>query len=215
MIKYDDILNKPVVSKREGKDLGKIVKMAVDTKKRRVVGFVLGEGNKEEKVIRIEEVTAYGKDVVMVSSESSLKAVDELHEMAEAVRFGKKIIGLKIVTDQGESIGEVGSFYFDEGTGEITHYTVSSGLLPNLIDGKGLLAKDGIVTLGTDAIVIIKAAAVVSESMKVAPGLRHIAAQLKAKTKKEVTDTIKDIKKKAKYISGSFNKKPVLPKKKN
>jgi len=203
-----------VVSTKEGKNLGKVSKMAVDTKKGKVVAFVLAGENQEEKVIQIEEVTAYGKDSLMVFSASSLKKVGELNDIAESVAFGRKIIGLKIMTDKGEGIGEVGSFHFDEKTGEITHYEVSGGPLPNLIEGKGLLPKAGVVTLGTDALVVTKEAAVVSETMKVGPGLKHIAAQLKAKTKKEVEETIKDIKKKTKVISDSFSEKSVSPKKK-
>lgn len=209
MIKYGDILNMIVTSTQEGKCLGRISKMAVDMKKRKVVGFVLEEDNKEEKVIRIQEVTAYGKDSVMVSSKSSLKTVCELSGVAEAAAFGRKIIGLRIVTDRGENIGEVESFYFNEKTGVITHYEVSGGLLPNLIDGKGLLPKEGVVALGEDALVVIKAAAVVSGEMKAGPGLKHMATRLKVRVKKDVAATAKDIKKIAGKISGLFCKKSV------
>ncbi len=61
---------------------------------------------------------------------------------------------------------------------------------------------------------VTKAAAVVSETMKVGTGLKHMAIQLKAKTKKEAEETIRDTKKKTNNITDSFNKKSVSSKKK-
>jgi uncharacterized protein YrrD len=65
-----------------------------------------------------------GKDVVMASSEKDLKDMDDLSEMAEVAEFGRKIIGLKIATKEGDNFGEIESFWFDEKNGLITHYTM-------------------------------------------------------------------------------------------
>ena len=96
MIKHDEILEMPVLSIQEGKDLGRISKMAIDLKEGQVVGFLIEDKNGREMLLPIGNVDTYGKDVIMAASESDLRNIDDLAEMAAAIEFGGKIIGLKI-----------------------------------------------------------------------------------------------------------------------
>jgi len=156
MIKHDEIVGMPVLSTQEGKDLGRISRMAIDLKEGQVVGFLIEDKNGREMLLPIGNVDTYGKDVIMAASESDLRNIDDLAEMAAAIEFGGKIIGLKIITKEGENFGEIASFCFDEKSGLITHYVTSRGVLNGLIHGEGLLPREGVWALSLDALVVTK-----------------------------------------------------------
>ena len=166
MIKYDEIVGMPVISSKEGKDLGRISKMAIDLKEGQVMGFLIEDKNGREMLLPIGNVDTYGKDVVMVASESDLRNIDDLAEMAAAIEFSGKIIRLKIITKEGENFGEIASFCFDEKSGVINHYVTSRDFLNDLMHGEGLLPQEGVRALSLDALVVTKKAVEISDIMK-------------------------------------------------
>lgn len=139
--------------------MGKVSKAAVDTTEGKVVALVFEDEKKKEKIISIDAAYTYGKDAVMISSEQRLKAISTLTDIAEAIAFGKKLIGLKICTDKGKDVGEVSSFHFDEKSGEITHYEASGDPFQEWVEGKGLLAQGGVASIGPDTLVVKATAA--------------------------------------------------------
>lgn len=195
MIKYDEIVGMPVFSSKEGKGLGWISKMAIDLKEGQVVGFLIDDKNGSEMFLPIGNVDTYGKDVIMAASESDLRNIDDLTEMAAAIEFGGKIIGLKIITKEGENFGEIASFCFDEKSGLITHYVTSRGLLNGLMHGKGLLPQEGVRALSLDALVVTKKAVEISDIMKTGPGIKQKTGAAVQKTEQVVKTTISKVEK--------------------
>ena len=193
MIKYDEIVGMPVLSTKEGKDLGCISKMAIDLKEGQVVGFVIEDKKGREMFLPIGHVDTYGKDVVMASSETDLKEMNDLAEMAAAIEFGGKIIGLKIITKEGENSGEIVSFCFDEKSGLITHYVTSSGVLNGLMHGEGLLPREGVCALSLDALVVTKESVEVSDIMKTGPGIQQKTSAVVHKTEQIVKAAIRKV----------------------
>ena len=173
MKKYDEIVGMPVLSTMEGKDLGKLSEMAIDLKNSQVVGFLIEDKKGRKMFLPIGNVDTYGKDVVMASSESDMKKMDDLAGKAEAIELAEKIIGLKIITEQGEAVGEIASFCFDEKSGLITHYVTSKGVLGDFMDGKGLLPREGVCAFSLDALVVAQRSVEISDIMKVAPGMKQ------------------------------------------
>jgi uncharacterized protein YrrD len=200
MIGYNEILGRPVLTIREGKDLGKVSKALVDTDEGRVIGFVLKDKYKKEGTLFIESIDTYGVDAIMVQSEEKVKSISEAPEKKEVIELGRDIIGLKIVTKTGKEVGKVSSFHFKNESGAITHYEASGGLLQSLIEGKGLVSQDGIVSIGKDALIVEEAAIKISEKMKVAPGLKHAAAKIKAKTAQTADKAAEKLKEKTEDV---------------
>ncbi len=193
MIKHDEIVGMPVLSTQEGKDLGRISRMAIDLKEGQVVGFLIEDKNGREMLLPIGNVDTYGKDVIMAASESDLRNIDDLAEMAEAIEFGGKIIGLKIITKEGENFGEIASFCFDEKSGLITHYVTSRGVLNGLIHGEGLLPREGVWALSLDALVVTKKSVEISDIMKTGPGIKQKTSAAVHKTEQIVKTAIRKV----------------------
>jgi sporulation protein YlmC with PRC-barrel domain len=59
MIKYDEIVEMSVLATKEGKDMGRISKMAIDLKEGQVVGFLIENKNGSEMVLPIANVDTY------------------------------------------------------------------------------------------------------------------------------------------------------------
>ena len=121
MIKYHEIIGMQVISIKEGRKLGVINNLSIDLNEKRVVGFLTENQDAEHMLLPIENIKSYGKNFIMFSSETDLPKMEDLAGMANDMTLAEKIIGLKIITNEGENFGEIDSFCFDEKHGFITH----------------------------------------------------------------------------------------------
>jgi uncharacterized protein YrrD len=193
MIKYDEVVDMTVLSTKEGKHLGKISRIAVDLKDARVVGFLVQDRNEGKRLLPVGNVTTYGRDVVMASSANDLEDLSNLSVMAKAAEFGEKIVGLNIVTKNGEDVGKIGAFCFDKKSGLITHYETSEGAFSDLMEGRGLLSRDGVCALSLDALVVTETSIRVSDIMKTGPGIKHKLDKIIYKTERRVKEATKKL----------------------
>jgi uncharacterized protein YrrD len=195
MKKYDEILSLPVLSTKEGKNLGTLSRAVVDPKDNGVIiGFIVENSNSGEMYLPIKNVVSYGEDAVMAGSEKDLKAFYDKPEIIDAIELGKKIIGLDVLTRKGERIGMIDSFFFNKETGQITHYITSESRFNSLIDGKGLLTVDGVYTLGFDALVVFQESDEIASIMKTEPGLRHKANSIIRKAEEGIKGLVNKVK---------------------
>jgi uncharacterized protein YrrD len=181
MIKYHEITGMPVLSKKEGKNVGTVLQVVVDLTQSKIVALVLKEQNNDSVVLPVEYVDSFGQDCIMAFSENDMANLSVLAEMGDNIEFGEQVVGLPIVTEKGDHVGEIKSFCFDERNGMITHFITSEGLLSDVIHGKGLLAKDGIRSFGRDALVVTETSAELAGIMKTQPGLKNKATSIVGK----------------------------------
>jgi sporulation protein YlmC with PRC-barrel domain len=168
MIKYQDLLGKTAYSLEEGRQWGKVAELFVDKKTFAVTGMVIrGE---EDRFLFLKAAKKIDESIVFQSASDfmSLSSAEP-----GAVR-GSKITGLRVMTEQGNEEGTVVSFYFKPDTGAITHYEFSKSVMSENM----LMAQDGLVRMGDDAMIITEEAAEVAEEMKTKDNLRKTIAEL-------------------------------------
>jgi uncharacterized protein YrrD len=175
MIRNDEIVGKPVIDIEEGREVGTIRLVTVDVEKRAVDCFLLDDREDGKVVLRIADVETIGEERVLVSSTTRLRSAEDLSGIGETVSFGRNVLGKKVVTQSGESVGEIDAFSFDRHTGAITHYVVSSGTVQDFVEGRRLLPDDGVLSFDDDLVLVTDDAMAVSELMKSEPGIKHQA----------------------------------------
>jgi uncharacterized protein YrrD len=154
--KGKSIIGKAVLSLDDGVELETVSDVVVDPEGRDLVAIVVTEGSfmSSSKVVPIQEVTSYGKDAVVVRSHSSVISVSDDPDLRAMVDHDETILGKKVFTDTGDEQGSISDIYFDEPTGAVVGYEVSSGLFGDAAKGTSYLSTDEIVSMGKDLIYV-------------------------------------------------------------
>ena len=67
---------------------------------------------------------------------------------------GKKIIGLAVQTESGESLGKVYDFEFDVDSQSVVKYYIKASLIRDLFDNKLIVHRDQVVLIDNDKMVV-------------------------------------------------------------
>ncbi|MBF0274791.1 MAG: PRC-barrel domain-containing protein [Nitrospinae bacterium] len=190
MFEFADIYGTSVISIHDGSVPGEIESPVIDPENQKVLGFMLtGKRKKSGAFLRFEKISLIGKDVILIYSKKSIDSKQESSINSDAKLMGEKIIGLPVRTETSKNMGTVTSFYFSE-EGEILYYEISGGYLNEMINGKGLISKCGVVSLTCNEMKILETAKEVSDIMKTKAGLRHKATKIKEKARKSIEETL-------------------------
>jgi uncharacterized protein YrrD len=95
---------------------------------RQVAGVILGKG-KKATLVDWTEVSGFGSDAVMVSSEGALRAPADAREQAAA--NGKlELLGSRMLTESGNELGIIGDISFDPASGSVEVLSVADRQIP-------------------------------------------------------------------------------------
>ncbi|MGB9903258.1 MAG: PRC-barrel domain-containing protein [Desulfotomaculales bacterium] len=150
MRKSKQLLNLPVFSLEEGRQIGKVKGLVVDPAKKAVVALVTEEKSwpREQKFIPFHLLHSVGDDAVTVERSSTLQKGASLPEIARLARDKLEVLGTRIVLENGTILGHVDEFYIDLETGEIVGLEFSAGVLSSVMQGRAYLDASFIRTLG-------------------------------------------------------------------
>ena len=85
-----------------------------------------------------------------------MEKTSNLPELLDLVKEKLTIIGTKMVTETGKTLGTADEYYVDPKTGEITQIEISGGKLEGFLTGKAWISAEYIMTIGHDVIVAQK-----------------------------------------------------------
>ena len=156
MRKGKSIIGKDVLSLEDGVKLETVSDVVIDPTGSRLVAIVVSEGGflSSSQVVPTAEVTSYGKDAVLVRSKESVISVAAQPELRAMVDHDEKIVGKKVFTSTGEAEGSISDIYFEELTGAVVGYEVSSGPLGDVAKGTSYLATDEITSIGKEVVFV-------------------------------------------------------------
>jgi sporulation protein YlmC with PRC-barrel domain len=97
-------------------------------------------------------VHGIGEDVVTINAEADALTPEEANEARALVDAKREIIGNKVITENGERLGEVRDYEFNPDTFALTSLTVPPGM--NVVGEILTIAGDKILTIGEDVIVV-------------------------------------------------------------
>lgn len=173
MEKYSEVLGLPVICLDSGKKAGVVKNILFCPKKKKLLAFLLECKNFDfkKKIILIEDIINIGSDAVIVKGEGCLKDFRKNKKSNELIDQGE-IIGLRVISKQGEDVGIVKDVLFDCKNNTIEGVEVSDGLIQDLVKGRSILPLIGKVEFGEEFILVDRDA--VEEIMETGGGLRNI-----------------------------------------
>ena len=92
------------------------------------------------KAVKWDDITAYGEDAIMISSEQVICKMDASHIELTFSSGDGRVKELPVLTHDGVLIGHVSDVYFDQHLGSnITGFEISDGFISDLMEGRKLL----------------------------------------------------------------------------
>ncbi len=151
-------LSLPIISLKEGQQLGYVKSLILNASTKSLAAIVVDPKGffKDQRIIPYAKVVSVGDDAITINTESHVEKSSSLPELLELVKEKLTIIGTKMVTETGKTLGTADEYYVDPSTGHITQIQISGGKFEGFLNGKAWIAAEYITTIGHDVIVIQK-----------------------------------------------------------
>lgn len=142
------IIGMPVYSCNEGLYLGNIRQLLVDAKACAIQGFVLERRRmgKDERILPFEAVYNFGEDGVTVETVNSIERRGQSSKFIRALRHPVTIIGSRVFTTGGRTLGKIEEYRFNSATGQISGLEIAPDgffKVRSLVNGKHIIAIAG------------------------------------------------------------------------
>jgi uncharacterized protein YrrD len=155
MARYEFVKGLPVITMAEGKQIGKVDDLVVDPERKAVSWLRLRSGGMlggERLWVSAAAVHGVGEDVITINAEADVRSPADAPEANALVKAKRELIGNKVITENGERLGEVRDYEFDPDTFALTSLSVPPGM--NVVGGVLMIAGDKVLTIGEDVIVV-------------------------------------------------------------
>lgn len=121
------IIAMPVYSCKEGLYLGNIKTLLVDIKNTIVQEFVIERRrlSKDERILPFAAVHSFGEDGITIDSAAQLERRGQSSQFIRAQRHPVAIIGSRVFTTAGRTLGKIEEYRFDSETGDISGLEIS------------------------------------------------------------------------------------------
>ena len=157
MARYEFMKGLPVITMAEGKQIGKIDDLVIDPE-RKAVGWLrlhsggMGMLGGERLWVPTAAVHGVGEDAVTINAEADARTPADAPEAVALVKAKRGVIGSKVLTENGEHVGEVRDYEFDPITFALTSLSVPPAM--NAVGEILTIAGDKVLTIGEDMIVV-------------------------------------------------------------
>lgn len=152
MRKGTDILNRSIIAFDTGKRIAKVLDLIFDQKTNQLLGFLVDEGGlfHSAKVVPLNQVTAIGPDVMVISGRDVIVSVKDVPQIQTVLEHKLVLKGNRIITTDGRYLGSIIDLYFDEQTGRIEGYETSGGLFADAYSGRSFIPAPQTVKIGKE-----------------------------------------------------------------
>ncbi len=142
------IIGMPVYSCQEGLYLGNIKNLLVDVKDCLVQGFVVERRrlSKDERILPFTVVHSFGEDGITVETAGQMERRGQSSQYIRALRHPVSIIGSRVFTTAGRTLGKVEEYRFDNTSAKISGLEISPDgffKVRSLIKGEHIIAIAG------------------------------------------------------------------------
>jgi uncharacterized protein YrrD len=156
MLKGKSVIGKEVLSRASGEKLPSIKDLIIAKDHSGIVALIVDEGGLfgSAKVVPIEKVTSFGKDVVVVTGNDAVVTADEHLASKESLESKNKLIGKRVFTEQGEEQARIADIFFDESSGRIVGFELTESASDDVPKEHAYLPVEDVISIGADAMVI-------------------------------------------------------------
>lgn len=148
-------LSLPIISLQEGQQIGYVKSLILNASTKALAAIVVDSKGffKDQRIIPYSKVISVGEDAITIDQESHVEKTSSLPELLDLVKEKLTIIGTKMVTETGKTLGIANEYYVDPETGKITQIEISGGKIEGIISGKAWISAEYIKTIGHDVII--------------------------------------------------------------
>jgi uncharacterized protein YrrD len=151
-VKAGDVIGRQITVREGGAVIGKIRDLVVDPTGREVIGIVVAEGAfSGVRVAPWKAVQAFGPDSLVLDAAGSVVKSTAIPEIQAVLDKKDRIKGLRLLTTKGKELGKIIDVLFDETSGEVVGFELSSGLFSDSFDGTPFLPTPQWMEMGKDA----------------------------------------------------------------
>ncbi len=146
-----DLLNKPIISITDGRNLGAVKDIYLDSQLSQITGVYTGsEGLVRRKhfMIPSESVVIFGIDVILVKNRDVIVQEDERPEAAAWVRLSK-LKGRQVDTRGGTKVAAIGDIIMGE-QGEVTGFSLSKVYVEGPVAERGRIQREAMLDPGNE-----------------------------------------------------------------
>jgi len=129
MLKGSELINRKLITRDGGEEVGKVRDLVVDHEGSQVLAILVDEKGwfSDAQVVRWSAVLSLGEDAVVIDSKASQVKASEVPSMKAVLDRGHVLAGVHIRTTEGRDLGKYEAFYFDEESGRVLGYELSGG----------------------------------------------------------------------------------------
>lgn len=148
--KARDIIGLPVVTFGTGGRLARVEDLIIDPERRQVLALVIDEGGflRSARAVPFGRIQAIGPDVVIVADSKAALDIGRDPVLKKLYNDEVKVRGLRVLTDDGQRLGEVADVLLDDKTGEIRGYYVATGRVVSMTQGLRWVPVESMLRMG-------------------------------------------------------------------
>ena len=169
MIKGKEILGRNIVALSTGEKVDTVRDVVFDHQGNQVLALLVDEGGwfRAAKAVPFDRIRSIGEDAVMIGSPADVTSSRDDARLGDALESKTSLIGMTLLTTDGQNLGRIADVYFDEHTGAVVGYEATGGLFADLSSGRAFVPAPSDVQIGTDAAIVPLS---VAAAMKENPG---------------------------------------------
>ncbi|THF85865.1 photosystem reaction center subunit H [Deinococcus sp. KSM4-11] len=156
MIKGKDILGRPIVAVNNGEKVDTVHDVVFDHNANQVLALLVDEGGwfSAAKAVPFASIRSFGEDAIMIGSADDVTTSREDGQLKDALAAKHSLIGMKLLTSDGQDLGRIADVYFDEETGHVQGYEATGGLFSDMSSGRTFVPAPEQVQIGEDAAIV-------------------------------------------------------------
>lgn len=145
----------PVFSLEDGEQVGTVKEIVIDNKALEISALIIEPKGffKEQKIIPYIKVKNVGNDAITIERSSGVTTPTNLPNILSLIKNKNSIIGVKVITETGLTLGYVDEYLVDDETGKIVAFELG-GKITGLLNGKARLDASCALRLGKDALIV-------------------------------------------------------------
>lgn len=156
MIKGKELLGRPIVAIDNGERIDTVHDLIFDHQANEVMGLLVDEGGwfRSARVVPFAAVRSIGEDAIMVDSAESVTSTREDGRLADLLDSKVSLLGMTLLTTDGQNLGKLADVFFDEHSGHVEGYEATGGIFSDLSSGRTFVPAPEHVQIGHDAAIV-------------------------------------------------------------
>ncbi|MEF2279696.1 PRC-barrel domain-containing protein [Deinococcus sp. YIM 134068] len=166
MLKGKELLGRPIIAIESGEKIETVRDLVFDHQANEVLGLLVDEGGwfRAAKVVPFEAIRSIGEDAIMIGSPEEITSTREDGRLADVLDSKTSLVGMTLLTTDGQNLGKIADVFFDERTGQVEGYEATGGIFSDLSSGRTFVPAPENVQIGQDAAIVpISVAAAMQE----------------------------------------------------